>query len=114
MNDRANEERRTARFLAGASHRIVLGIVLGVAIGAVVGLVVGLVWLPGNAGAVATASLGGVIVGAPLGAFWAGMSRLESPQPGLEPSQVGDPMRQEELTTEERTSPSGEDQGGER
>lgn len=104
-----DREQRTDRFLGDLSRRIGLGLLAGAAIGAVVGLVAGLLWFPERIATVATAVLGGVIVGLALGAFWAGMSRLESPQPGLEPSQTDDPWRDEGLTTEERTSPRSED-----
>jgi hypothetical protein len=80
------------------------GIVLGGAIGLGVGVAVGalVAWSVGGGTASWMALVACVVAGTGVGLFVGGLSRLESPQPGGEPSQVERPVLDEpELTKAE-------------
>lgn len=82
---------------------------LGAAIGGSIGLVLGLIWglIAYRAGSFA---MWAVVIACLfflgiLGAFVGGMSGLESPDPGREPSQVDEPLEEpRDLTGRERES----------
>ncbi len=89
------------------ARRWVTRIGLGAAIGGAIGLVVGLIWgsIAYRTGSLAMWAVAGgcaIFLGI-LGAFIGGMSGLESPDPGREPSQVGEPLEEpRDLTGPER------------
>ena len=98
----AGRERRHAR-------RWVRRIGLGAAIGGSIGLLVGLTWgsIAYRAGSLAmwTVVASCAIFLGILGAFVGGISGLESPDPGHEPSQVNEPLEEpHDLTGRERGS----------
>jgi hypothetical protein len=84
---------RERRFRLRLRRNVMLGVVLGLVFGSGIGALLG-VWAfaPGSRGMWASI-VGGTIFGFILGAFEGGMSALESPQPGREPSQVEHPLR---------------------
>lgn len=80
------------------------GLVLGGAIGVAVGLAAAafVAWAIGGGTAGRMALVAGVIAGAGVGTFVGGLSRLESPRPGTEPTEVERPILDEpELTKTE-------------
>jgi hypothetical protein len=83
------------RFGSRWGRGLASGAGIGLGAGVVIGLIVGLiVFEPGGVGfwmAIVAASVFGV----GLGTFIGGISRLESPTPGREPSEVGRPLRDE-------------------
>jgi hypothetical protein len=85
---RADEEAMAHRVTRGASAGVVLGAVL---LGGV-GLIVGVTVFDGVP-AIAASTLAGAIAGGGLGAYVGGLSRLESPDPGREPSETEHPLR---------------------
>jgi uncharacterized protein YjlB len=84
-------ERGERRHTARSARSLSLGAVLGAIGGAAIGLGTGVAFLEG-AGVWAVV-LAVSIAGALLGAFWGGMSSLESPDPGTEPSETEHPIR---------------------
>jgi hypothetical protein len=86
--------------------RLQRNLVIGAGIGAVVGVVLGLIIgsiVFGRPGPIAASALAGTIGIGGLGAFWGLLSGLESPDPGREPGQVDEPLRDVPgLTSEER------------
>jgi hypothetical protein len=81
------------------------GIVLGGAIGLAAGIAAGAIvaWSTGGGTAAWMAVVACVIAGSGVGVFVGGLSRLESPQPGTEPSEVDRPvLDQPDLTKKER------------
>jgi hypothetical protein len=98
------EARREDRFERRWRRGIATGAGVGLAVGLLVGLTIGGLWANGTAFWMAL--VGCTIAGLGIGAFIGGLSRLESPQPGAEPSQVARPVRdQPDLTTDEHTDP---------
>jgi hypothetical protein len=79
----AHESRLTSRLIAGA--------VTGAVVGALAGLVVGLI-VARTAGPIGACVLVGLIGLGGLGAFWGGLSGLESPDPTNEPMQTDHPL----------------------
>ena len=86
--------------------RLQRNLVIGAGIGAVVGVVLGLIIgsiVFGQPGPIAASALAGAIGIGGLGAFWGLLSGLESPDPGHEPGEVDEPLRDvPDLTSEER------------
>jgi len=86
--------------------RLQRNLVIGAGIGAVAGVVLGLIIgsiVFGRPGPIAASALAGAIGLGGLGAFWGLLSGLESPDPGHEPGQVDEPLRDvPDLTSEER------------
>jgi len=94
-----DEEDRTWSRL---QRNLVVGAVVGATVGIVVGLIIGLIVFS-RPGAVATSALAGAIGIGGIGAFWGLLSGLESPDPGNEPGQVDEPIRDVRgLTREQR------------
>ena len=80
---------------------VFLGVVIGIAVGAAVGAIIGaVVWQ--RLGPILASALFGAIGLGMLGAFVGGMANLESPEPGMEPSEREHPLEEPELTSEER------------
>jgi len=86
--------------------RLQRNLVIGAGVGATIGIVLGLILgaiVFSRQGAIAASALAGAIGIGGLGAFWGLLSGLESPDPGNEPGQVDEPLRDvPELTGEER------------
>jgi hypothetical protein len=94
----ADEDRTWSR----VQRNLVIGAAVGATIGVVLGLIIGMIVFQ-RPGAIAAAALAGAIGIGGLGAFWGLLGSLESPDPGDEPGQVDEPLRDvPELTTEER------------
>ncbi|HEX6844424.1 MAG TPA: hypothetical protein VF235_04835 [Actinomycetota bacterium] len=89
--DEHAEQGRSARFGARLRTRLALGALIGCVVGAIVGLVVGVVAFRSPA-AILASFLAGVIGLGGIGAFWGGMSALESPDPSREPLQSAEPL----------------------
>jgi hypothetical protein len=109
----ADEDRTWSRVQRNA----VIGGAVGALIGGIVGLVVGLIAFQ-RPGAIVASVLAGAIGLGVLGAFWGLLGSLESPDPGNEPGEVDEPIRDvPELTHEQQplrqTSdpPLGDDDG---
>jgi hypothetical protein len=85
-------ERREQRHTARSARSLGMGALVGAVSGAVVGLIAGAAFLDGGAAMWAVA-LAASVAGALLGAFWGGLSSLESPDPGTEPSETEHPIR---------------------
>ena len=99
------EYRREARFERRWGRGIAVGAAIGLAAGLVAGTAIGLV--AGGGTVMWMTIVACAIAGVGVGAFVGGMSRLESPQPGEEPSEVARPvMDQPELTKEEHPGPT--------
>jgi hypothetical protein len=83
-------------------RNLLIGAGVGAAMGVVLGLIIGAIVFS-RAGAIGAAALAGAIGIGGLGAFWGLLSGLESPDPGNEPGQVDEPLRDvPDLTSEER------------
>jgi hypothetical protein len=101
MSDASRERRHARRWVTRTG--------LGAAIGGSIGLVVGLIWgsiayRVGSLAMWAVVASCAIFLGI-LGAFVGGMSGLESPDPGREPSQVDEPLGEPgDLTGPERGS----------
>jgi hypothetical protein len=80
-----------ARHGARLRTRLVLGGLAGCLLGAIVGFVVGIGAFSSPA-AIFGSLLAGVIGLGGIGAFWGGMSALESPDPTREPLQSEEPL----------------------
>jgi hypothetical protein len=99
MSDASRERRHARRWVTRTG--------LGAAIGGSIGLVVGLIWgsiayRVGSLAMWAVVASCAIFLGI-LGAFVGGMSGLESPDPGHEPSQVDEPLEEpRDLTGRER------------
>ena len=97
------QTKRTRRFRRRLSVRLIGGVLLGAALLFGIGFIVGSLAFRTSVAwgiAIGTAVFGGV-----AGALIGGMSSLESPDPGLEPSQFEHPVSDPEgLTREERDS----------
>jgi hypothetical protein len=94
----ADEDRTWSRVQRNA----VIGGAVGAAIGLVIGLIAGVIVFQ-RPGAIAASALAGVIGLGILGGFWGLLGSLESPDPGNEPGEVDEPLRDvPELTREQR------------
>ncbi|HJX08014.1 MAG TPA: hypothetical protein VJ736_08085 [Actinomycetota bacterium] len=83
-------------------HNVLIGAAVGVAIGVVVGVIVGAIAFSRPGAIAASALAGGIGIGV-LATFWGLLSGLESPDPGNEPGQVDQPLRDVgELTGEQQ------------
>jgi hypothetical protein len=103
-----NVERGEQRHTARSARSLSWGAVLGAIGGGAIGLGAGAAFLEGAG--VWAAGLALSIAGALLGAFWGGMSSLESPDPGAEPSETEHPVRDvTTLTHEEGEGEKGTD-----
>lgn len=103
-DDRSPEEPASsdARHIQRTEKRSVLGGGIGLFAGLMIGVAAGLLNFDAL-GAVVACGLVGAIAGLAIGAFTGGMSALESPAPGNEPSETARPLRDvPELTSEER------------
>jgi hypothetical protein len=93
----ADEDRTWSRVQRNA----VIGGAVGAGIGLVIGLIVGVIAFQ-RPGAIGASALAGVIGLGVLGAFWGLLGSLESPDPGNEPGEVDEPIRDvPELTREQ-------------
>jgi hypothetical protein len=81
-----------ARMHRRLGRRLPLGGLLGAIAGAVVGALVGLLFFEGSA-AILTSALAAGVFGVGVGMLTAGYSSLESPDPGAEPSDTVQPVR---------------------
>jgi hypothetical protein len=82
-------------------RNLVIGAAVGATVGVVLGLIIGLIVFQ-RPGAITAAALAGAIGIGGLGAFWGLLGSLESPDPGQEPGQADEPLRDAALTSEER------------
>jgi hypothetical protein len=82
-------------------HRWRRGVLVGAGIGLAVGLLAGLgiAAIIGGARAFWMATVSCTVAGIGVGTFIGGLSRLESPQPGAEPSEVARPVLDEPRLT---------------
>lgn len=88
------------------SRGIVTGLGAGLVAGAVLGVVVGIICCNPPGRGFWMAVVASVVAGIGVGTFVGGLSRLESPDPGSEPSDVERPIRDEpSLTKEEGKRP---------
>jgi ribose/xylose/arabinose/galactoside ABC-type transport system permease subunit len=92
MDEIEDVERRERRLERRTGRRVVLGLIVGAAIGAVVGAVAGSIVSDVGTPTMWAITIGGAIFGGGIAAFWSGMSGLESPRPGREPSTTRDPL----------------------
>jgi hypothetical protein len=83
----ARDEQHVRRF----SRRIGSGGILGAVLGGAAGFLVGMLAFDGTA--IVATSLGCALAGALLGGLWGGMSSLDAPDPGREPSETPHPFR---------------------
>jgi hypothetical protein len=97
-------EKRERRLTSRWASRVLIGGAVGAIVGALLGLVVGMVWDTLPNATVATV-IAGAIFGMAVGAIPSGMSALESPDPGNEPSEVENPV----MDRPEPTRVQGED-----
>ena len=95
----SREQRHARRWVS----RIVIGGAIGIVAGVVIGVIWGLIaYRAGSFAMWAVVAACGIFLGV-LGAFVGGLAGLESPDPGREPMQVDDPLREPEgLTGPER------------
>ena len=101
MSDRTPDERDEDRTWSRLQRNVVIGAGVGITIGVVVGLIVGAIAFQ-RTNAIVASALGGAIGIGVLGAFWGVLGSLESPDPGNEPGQTNEPLRDvPELTREE-------------
>ena len=83
-------------------RNLVIGALIGATVGVVVGLIIGVIVFQ-RPGAIAASALAGAIGIGGIGAFWGLLSGLESPDPGHEPGQAENPIRDvPDMTSEER------------
>jgi hypothetical protein len=88
----AAEERRDSRHTRRLSRRLLLGACIGFAACALVGLIVGLIVFRPWSTVMWVTVIGAGFFGAAVGALTGGMSALESPDPGEEPSEFAHPV----------------------
>jgi hypothetical protein len=86
------EERRDSRHTSRLSRRLLVGACIGFAACALVGLIVGLIVYRPWSTVMWVTTIGAGFFGAAAGALTGGMSALESPDPGEEPSQFEHPV----------------------
>ena len=91
-DERQLESPPQARLRKRLGMRLPLGGLIGATIGAVIGVALGYVMFD-RAGAILTAILGSALFGFAVGMLVAGYSSLESPDPGTEPSDTVDPVK---------------------
>jgi hypothetical protein len=86
-------------------HRWRRGILVGAGLGLAVGLVVGIVTgsIVGGERAFWMATVACAVAGIGVGSFVGGLSRLESPRPGAEPTEVARPVLDEPNLTKDET-----------
>jgi hypothetical protein len=107
MSDR-DEDRTWSRL----QRNVVIGAGAGAVIGILIGLIVGAVAFQ-RTGAIAASALAGAIGLGALGAFWGVLGSLESPDPGNEPGEVDEPVRDvPELTSEQQPLRATSDRPG--
>jgi hypothetical protein len=111
MSERDDDVRPDGGLTHGGFRRrlgrgIVTGLGAGIVGGAALGIVAGLICCnpPGRAFWMAVVAF--VIAGVGVGTFVGGLSRLESPDPGSEPSDVTRPIKDEPALTKEEGSVS--------
>jgi hypothetical protein len=82
------------------------GILVGAGIGLAVGLLagIGIAAIIGGTRAFWMATVACTVAGIGVGAFIGGLSRLESPQPGTEPSEVARPVLDEPSLTKDEAA----------
>lgn len=89
------------RHIKRTGKRTVVGGAIGFVVGLTIGVAAGIINFEAF-GAIAACGLAGAIAGLAIGAFTGGMSGLESPAPGHEPSETARPLRDvTKLTSEE-------------
>jgi hypothetical protein len=86
------DQRGDARHAGRLWRRLLVGAVIGFVVCALVGLVIGLIAYRPWSLAMWVAFLGAGFFGGVVGAIAGGMSSLESPDPGKEPSQFSKPV----------------------
>jgi hypothetical protein len=91
------------------SRGIVAGLAGGLAAGAAIGVVIGMICCNPPSRGFWMAVVACVVGGLGVGTFVGGLSRLESPDPGSEPSDVAHPIRDEPSLTKEEGSDSPPD-----
>jgi hypothetical protein len=94
-------------------HRMLAALLLGPLIGLIVGMLIALTVLDEFGGAALGIIVGAVLAATLLALLWSGYSSLESPEPGLEPSDAERPLSKSELVTEESRDPMSEGSGTE-
>jgi len=105
------------RFERRAGRRLVVSAIAGIALGAVAGLLVGMAFFRAWSGADIAMALGGAILFGGIGAVWGGLAGLEPADPGREPLERAEPMRDADWTVVEhpdrgeRRSPDRADGG---
>jgi hypothetical protein len=110
-NERVDRRRGDERHARRLTKRVVLGAVLGGVVGAAIGVGAASLTFE-SAGPIAACGIAGAIAGAMFGTFTGGMTALESPDPGREPTEVDRPIVDvPELTDVEHTQ-GGEREGG--
>jgi hypothetical protein len=103
----AAEERRDSHHTRRLSRRLLVGACIGFGACALIGLVVGLIVYRPWSTVMWVTVIGAGFFGAAVGALTGGMSALESPDPGEEPSQFAHPVSDPDgLTRTERDSNS--------
>jgi hypothetical protein len=105
---------RERRFESRAGSRLLVGALVGALLGVVVGLAAAALF-DGSPRALLAAGIAGALFGGGVGAFASGISSLESPRPGREPSESPgvDPNpprdaegRSDDLVVDERPPPT--------
>ena len=95
------------RFERRAGRRLVVGAIVGTVVGAIAGLLVGMiVFRPWTGGDLAMALAGAILLGG-VGGVWGGLAGLEPADPGREPLERADPLRDERWTVPERDERDG-------
>ncbi|MGZ8565658.1 MAG: hypothetical protein ACXWXS_01255 [Actinomycetota bacterium] len=105
-DDRPIEEPASSdtRHIQRTERRSILGGVIGLVAGLLIAVTAGILNFDAL-GAIAACGLAGAIAGLAIGVLTGGMSSLESPAPGYEPSGTDRPRRDvPALTSEERDS----------
>lgn len=95
------------RFARRERHGILTGLLAGGLLGTLIGAVIGSAGFHAGSAEMWAATLGGCIFGVGVGAFAGGLSRLDSPPPGREPSEEEDPLRRPGLTRDEHDPGAG-------
>jgi hypothetical protein len=84
---------RTVRIRKRLGKRLIGGLLVGVALGIGIGIVVGSTVYRAGSSAMWAVIIAAAVFAGTIGAFLGGMASLESPDPGLEPSQFDDPLK---------------------
>jgi len=106
-------DERQERMEGRLRHRMLGALLLGPLVGLVVGTLIALIVLDEFGGAAVGIVVGAVLAATLLALLLSGYSSLESPEPGLEPSDAERPLSTNELVTEESRDPVGERSGPE-